>query len=297
MAAFAFMDKPGIRAEGAVRAAIMALQIASVIMLAWLFVRLFWAVVAPLSISPSAPVSALLPMRAPPPLARPLKLEILHSYDPFERRQSQLPQAESPADLPQTSLDLKLYGVRVALDPRDVEQRATAIIRTPDHRQQVYRQGDRLINGVHLDKILPDHVIIDRGGARESLYLTDRKRPAAEKFSAPDISDQPPKALDQTAEMLDLEGLLQSVQISPRIENGAITGLIVKERGTATILQSNGLISGDVLLFVDGVPMTSVANLQKLAQSTSGTQTVTLEIEREGERQTISMRSVSKPRE
>jgi general secretion pathway protein C len=236
-------------------------------------------------------------MRAPPPLARPLKLEILHSYDPFERRQSQLPQAESPADLPQTSLDLKLYGVRVALDPRDVEQRATAIIRTPDHRQQVYRQGDRLINGVHLDKILPDHVIIDRGGARESLYLTDRKRPAAEKFSAPDISDQPPKALDQTAEMLDLEGLLQSVQISPRIENGAITGLIVKERGTATILQSNGLISGDVLLFVDGVPMTSVANLQKLAQSTSGTQTVTLEIEREGERQTISMRSVSKPRE
>jgi hypothetical protein len=46
MAAFAFMDKPGIRAEGAVRAAIMALQIASVIMLAWLFVRLFWAVVA-----------------------------------------------------------------------------------------------------------------------------------------------------------------------------------------------------------------------------------------------------------
>ncbi|WP_150007088.1 hypothetical protein [Iodidimonas nitroreducens] len=45
------MDKPGLRAEGAVRIAIMALQIAAVIMLAWLFVRLFWALVAPLSIS------------------------------------------------------------------------------------------------------------------------------------------------------------------------------------------------------------------------------------------------------
>lgn len=101
---------------------------------------------------PAAPVAAAALLADP---------QLLAGHDPF------FPAASGGAAAPVTTLALSLHGVR----SDSVSGRGSAIIARGDGEQKVYDVGDEVENGVRLVAIAGDHVILERGGMRESLWL------------------------------------------------------------------------------------------------------------------------------
>lgn len=117
-------------------------------------VRLFWAMVTPLG-----PIGDWRPRAA-------ASVNVDPAFDPFFRS---APGGGSAV----TALPLKLFGVR--LD--SAMGRSSAIIATPDGVQSSFGLGEEVMPGTRLKAVLGDHVVLDRGGAEEQLFL-DQSVPA-----------------------------------------------------------------------------------------------------------------------
>ncbi len=120
-----------------------------------------------------APVPAM-PAIAPPQLTdRPL----LARFDPFFRS------GASGAELPVTALPFSLHGLRTD----SATGRGSAIIAAGDGQQSVFSVGEEVGQGVTLVAIAVDHVVLDRGGTRETLWLDSAGAAAVGTFTPPDM--------------------------------------------------------------------------------------------------------------
>ena len=141
-----------------------------------LLARALW-----LAVTPAGPLGNLPASGGPPALAT------LAAIDPF------FPQAAAPADAV-SGLDLALVGTRVDA----ASGRGSAIIATPDGRQMSYGVGDAILPGVVLAAVDFESVTLDRGGARETLYIdqsgSGEAGPATPGAAAPPISQPTPGA-------------------------------------------------------------------------------------------------------
>jgi general secretion pathway protein C len=118
---------------------------------------------------------AIAPLPAAPAFAPPALADraLLGRVDPF------FPAAVGSADsLPVTALPFSLHGVRAD----SATGRGSAILATGDGQQQVYAVGDTLTDGVTLAAIAADHVILDRGGTREALWLDTGGTEGVQRF-------------------------------------------------------------------------------------------------------------------
>ncbi len=95
------------------------------------------------------------------------RLALFSSFDPF------FPTANAVDANVVTSLQLTLYGIRM----NEASGLGAAILAGTDGVQENYAIGDEILPGVTLEAVRFDHVIIDRSGTRESLYL-DQSVPA-----------------------------------------------------------------------------------------------------------------------
>ncbi|MFW5659847.1 MAG: type II secretion system protein N, partial [Oceanicaulis sp.] len=87
----------------------------------------------------------------------------------------------APADAaPETRLNLVLRGVRTGASPLD----GSAVIESPGQGQRALLAGAEIADGVRLVEIHPDRVIINRRGARETIYLRDEARRNARAAAA-----------------------------------------------------------------------------------------------------------------
>lgn len=226
--------------------------------------RFVWAVVTPVG-----PLGDWRPA-APPTTAD----GIFRSFDPFFRSSA------GGGQMVVTALDLKLFGIR----SDQASGRGSAIVATPDGRQQSYAVGEEILPGVTLDAVAFDNVTILRGAAREQIFL-DQSQPAT--TLAP-ISDnaQPPAGAPTAAP--PLPAAAADLQFTPRMKEGAVTGFIVDPTGVGQAFRSFGFQPGDVVLAVNGIPASN-ANPETIraALAQSGGQ-VTAEIERNGTRMTLS---------
>lgn len=103
----------------------------------------------------------------------------LAASDPFFPQSATAPDAVS-------SLDLALVGTRVDA----ASARGSAIIATPDGRQQSFAVGDEIMPGVKLVAVEFESVTLDRGGARETLYI-DQSPAAADGVISPGAATPP----------------------------------------------------------------------------------------------------------
>ena len=104
------------------------------------------------------PLPALPPFKAPPLSDRAL----LARFDPFFPAR-----ADGGEGLPVTALPFTLHGVRAD----SATGRGSAIIAAGDGTQNVFGVGDSIADGVTLAAIASDHVVLDRSGAREALWI------------------------------------------------------------------------------------------------------------------------------
>lgn len=124
-------------------------------------IRLIWVVVTPLG-----PVGdwRANEVQVLSPQAR---LSLFSSFDPFFRN------GPAVSGNVVTSLQLTLYGIRMNAG----SGLGSAILAGTDGVQDSYAVSDEIQPGVTLASVHFDHVVIDRGGVMESLYL-DQSIPA-----------------------------------------------------------------------------------------------------------------------
>lgn len=99
-------------------------------------------------------------MAAEPAAAGP-DTAVLGSFDPFRRSSDTATQTAA------SSLGLTLIGIRVDT----VSGRGSAIIATQDGTQSSYGVGEVVVPGVLLKSVGFDEVVLESGGASESLFL------------------------------------------------------------------------------------------------------------------------------
>ncbi|MGQ3100157.1 MAG: type II secretion system protein N [Sphingopyxis solisilvae] len=238
-------------------------------LLVWQAVRLLWTVMTPLS-----PLGAWQPQEAV--IASPAERRALFgSVDPFFRTA-----AQGPASATVTALGLTLFGVNI----NEATGSGSAIIAGEDGVQTSYAVGDEIAPGVKLAGVAFDHVLIDRGGARESLFL-DQSGEAAVAAPAtalpaptPEVAAVP--AGSSASGELSPDSLKAGVGFAPRTENGRVTGLVVQPQGDGAVFRAAGLRPGDVIRGINGRPIGSAGDAAALANQIAPGARISLEIER-----------------
>ncbi len=197
---------------------------------------------------------------------------------------------------PETPLNMTLRGVINAAGGA-----GSAVIETPGRGQRSLSVGAEIAPGVRLEAIHLDHVIINRRGTRESLFLTeaaarrareqrDRPQPArTEEVRAAQaanvLSGRPDPEL---ARRLDREDWINGLRLEPALEGGRLTGMRVRDSSASAVLRASGLLPGDVITRLNGEPLTSAEAAARALRGLESADRVAVTVRRGEEEITLS---------
>ena len=204
----------------------------------------------------------------------------------------------SQNNIPLSSLNLKLTGV-VASD-----RGGFALISVNGQPQTPYFIGEVVTQNAVLDEVLPDRVILRRGGSRESLLLdNDDQLPGQSvELSSPSTSPGPINPVNSienlgdnnyvvpknvVASNIDNMGVLQQALIVPNKDGG----FLVKNVQQDGVFAKLGLRKGDVIKKVNGMPVNSMVDVMQLYRLTNDINKISniqVELDREGATRTLN---------
>lgn len=199
--------------------------------------------------------------------------------------------AETASDIvPDTQLQLVLRGIRRGTDPGS----GAALIQLASMQQVFVPVGEEITDGVELREVHADYVIISRRGIREALRIREtserldrREAPAAlassdpTEFSAAQIA----AARGRPGERYSVGGMFQ---VEPRYVENSLVG-IAFIAGNNSLLESVGLRMNDVLVAINGQPVTNPDQIQALFEGLRGNDTVQISVVRSGMSLTFSV--------
>lgn len=128
------------------------------ILLAWLVVQWTWLFLAPRAAPAAAPAARVADLDTAAN-----RIVNAHLFGVASERK---PVEAAPV----STLNLRLKGVFAY----SRETPAFAIVNTGAKNDEAFKVGDEITPGVQLDAVLPTHILIDRGGARERVNLEER---------------------------------------------------------------------------------------------------------------------------
>jgi type II secretion system protein C len=171
-------------------------------------------------------------------------------------------------DLAETTLNLTLHGTWIDAAG------GTAIIKTPDDKQSRYKRGDAVWEGVTLERVFRDQVVIDRAGVLESLRLEGRD---------PSAPPQTPVAAAAAAHGEVLTTLGGFISVAPESNSTGGVSLVLEPGDNLASFLATGLRPGDILVGVDGEPVGRDigADIEYL-QQVSGRSKITVNVDRGG---------------
>ena len=261
--------------SGAFGAAPRFLELILIGLLGLVAARLFWLLLAPLPVADT-----------PPPVVRSVTANnetVVKS--PFGKIVAAEP--AEPVDQPldtvqETSLNLKLHGVY-----SDGEN-SSAIIETPENKQDVFGLGDEIWNGVTLEAVYPNQVTINSNGVIESLKLPKELQDRPTPVVAPPIrspepqireADEPSSRARRGPARNQPMGISEVVRFEPSRNSEGEPAIAIYSVGDKSLFESQGLRDGDVVVAVDNKRVTSVVDaLSGLANKPS----VKVDVERNG---------------
>ncbi|CAN5236848.1 type II secretion system protein N [soil metagenome] len=216
--------------------------------------RLVWALLVPMGMVGEWRA------RAPAPLPPGARSPLFRSFEPFTRGQV----AEGPS-AQVTGLALQLFGTRI----NEGSGLGSAIVATPDGIQSSFAVGDEIMPGVKLKDVFYDHVVIDRGGRLETLFLDQSAGGAGSgapmQGGAPaGVPGQPGMTPPGPLPAPSAAILQRDVGFAPRSDGGRMTGLIVSPKGEGPGFAAAGFQPGDIITQVNGRPITSASDIQAL---------------------------------
>ncbi len=175
-------------------------------------------------------------------------------------------------DLAETTLNLVLHGTWIT------EDGGAAFIKTPDEKQGRYSIGDTITNGVTLETVYRDQVVINRGGAREALRLINREQtPQSNRASAAPRDDKIASDID------GLAAIGHFVVAQPELDEIGNVRLVLQPAGDAKRFEAMGLRIGDALVAVDNQPIGGdIAGALDMLSRIEGKPSVSISVERDG---------------
>ena len=211
-----------------------------------------------------------------------------------------------PIEATPTKLKLTLRGVFAADNP-DV---AMAIIAGDRGDEKVYKKSDTIFRGVTLHEIYPDKVILERSGSFETLALprdelksnngstyrasTRVQRPAVRNRNAGQVRTRTIRAGKQLAQLRNQLNtnpteFWQQVRIEPVHDNSNNVKGYRFNHNDRQMLRALGLRQGDVILEINGNPLSDPSALVGLLGEMQSQSTISLAIERNGRRENINI--------
>ncbi len=201
------------------------------------------------------------------------------------------PTTQDPANAPQSTANLLLAGTIASQDPK----RGVAII-SDGGPSKVYSVGDN-VGGASLHSVYLDHVILDRGGALETLLLPRLLGPG---MHAPPVTRRPGgadartvAAVDNIRRMVQQDpGILDQVMRTvPSYDNaaGRLRGFRAYPGRNRQIFMKLGLKPGDLVTAINGTALDDPQRSQDVFNTVQTSDHVTVTIERSGVKQEISL--------
>ncbi len=202
------------------------------------------------------------------------------------------PATQDPENAPQSSANLLLAGTIATQNPKH----GVAIISEGGGPSKVYSVGER-IAGASLHSVYLDRVILDRGGALETLQLPRQLPPSAGRVAA---SQRRPGADPRTAAAVD--NIRRMVQQDPSILDqvmrtvasydnaaGKLRGFRAYPGRNRAIFSKLGLKAGDLVTAINGTPLDDPQRSQEVFNTIQTSDHVTVTIERGGQKQDITL--------
>jgi len=227
-----------------------AAEILLMLILAVQVARLFWVLVSPPGVfgdwrafEPAVPGAQA-------------RAVIFSSFDPFYR------QAPAAGDAVQqvTSLPFKLYGIRI----NEGSGQGTAIIADETGKQSSFATGQEIAPGITLKAVSYDHVLLSRNGADEMLYIDQSGSAPLANPTVPAPPAGPGNVAPVSGDVPSPQALAGAISLTPRMENGAITGVVIAPQGNGDAFARAGFHPGDVVEQVNGSPVRSAQDIAAL---------------------------------
>ena len=227
--------------------------------------RLFWAIA-----SPVGPFGDWRPV-APQLLSPEAQEAVLASVDPFFRPGAM--EVSASAEAP--ALDLQLFGVRQSMGRIP----GSAILGAADGEQTNYLVGEEVAPGVTLAAVNFDHIVLERGGARQTIYMEGAEQAQGQGGATA------PAAVSSSAATL----VAGAFEFKPRNQSGRVTGVTVAPGQNQALFQSAGFRAGDVIVAVNGARITSMIDVQQLQSNIAPGARLLLTVERGAETVPIAL--------
>jgi general secretion pathway protein C len=202
------------------------------------------------------------------------------------------PSTQDPENAPQSSANLLLAGTIATQNPKH----GVAIISDGGAPSKVYSVGER-ISGASLHSVYLDHVILDRGGALETLLLPRQLPPSV---SARTLPARPGNGDRRTVAAVD--NIRRLVQQDPSILDqvmrtvasydnaaGKLRGFRAYPGRNRAIFSKLGLKAGDLVTAINGTPLDDPQRSQDVFNTIQTSEHVTVTIERGGQKQDITL--------
>lgn len=186
------------------------------------------------------------------------------------------------ADAPVTSMQLVLAGVVAAPD----EKLGVAMIGTNASNVELKRVGDSVAGGARLHAVHVDRVLLDRGGAIESLPLPEL---ASVAFAPPPPANTAAMSVARVEQAIRANpGVIgQVMHRTPVFADGRLRGLRVSPGPNAAAFSRLGLRNNDLVTSVNGVELNDEARSRDVFDSLSGAAEARITVERNGTSQEL----------
>ncbi len=181
------------------------------------------------------------------------------------------------ADAPRTNVALVLAGTLAVRDPKS----GLAIIGETAQAGHVYAVGSTLPGGVRLHEVYTDRVVLDRGGALETLPLP---RTVASGHPARAVAGAEPPIGEAVQKLIagGPEVVGDVLRPMPSYANGKLMGFRVYAGRDRRKFAKLGLQPGDVVTQINGVPLGDSQHGLDALRSLGNQATATVTVERAG---------------
>jgi type II secretory pathway component PulC len=184
------------------------------------------------------------------------------------------------------ALVLHLVATRLGRNARE----GYADIGVDVHSPQTYRAGGLLANGVRIEEVHADYVILSREGQSTRLYVEGHAPPGYEPLATAagliHVGGTSPRAV---AVADTTEALTDVIRVSPLFDGPTFKGLQVYGNERSDAFARLGLEPGDVIHSIDGEPVrdpaSAIASLRHLTEGHA----VMVEVERAGQLKALSL--------
>lgn len=198
-----------------------------------------------------------------------------------------IPPLSSTVRHPSSGKPHELILVRTLTGRSSADSRA--FIGTDAANPQTYANGAILANGARITEIRSDHIVLARDGKLSKMYVGGSERAPAQEAAVVEretIRDAQPAIISP---QLTEEVLVGYIRPSPVYDGQTLRGYQVYRGRVSYVFSQMGLKNGDVVLSIDGAPLSDPNQAMSLFRQLASGQTVLATIERAGQRQSLRL--------